>query len=80
MSKEEIKQKFHQLIDNIEDEETLNMLYEDAVEYKTSDSKQTELTEPQWASVQKGITQIEKGEFFTQEEVIQKVNEWRNTK
>lgn len=39
MSKEEIKQKFHQLIDNIEDEETLNMLYEDALEYKASESK-----------------------------------------
>lgn len=80
MSKEEIKQKFHQLIDNIEDEETLNILYEDAVEYKTSDIKQTELTEEQWASVAKGITQIEKGEFFTQEQVLKKVQEWRNIK
>ena len=82
MGKEEIKNKIHQLIDEIEDESALNMLYEDAVEYKSNASsfKEDELTDEQWASVQKGITQIENGEFFTEEEVKQKIKEWRSTK
>ncbi len=82
MGKEEIKNKIHQLIDEIEDESALNMLYEDAVEYKSNASslKEDELTEEQWAEIQEGIVQIERGEFFTHEEVQKKIAEWRNTK
>ena len=35
MSKKELKQKIHLLIDEIEDEQALNILYEDAVDYKS---------------------------------------------
>ena len=35
MSKEEIKQKIHKLVEDMEDEAALQMLYEEAVEYKT---------------------------------------------
>lgn len=72
MSKEEIKQKIHQLIDEIEDEEILNMLHEDAAEYKNTSTTPVddELTEEQWASVMKGLTQAEKGETYSQEEVM----------
>jgi hypothetical protein len=45
MSKEELKQKIHRLVDEIEDENILNMLYEDAVEYKTSSDVEDELSD-----------------------------------
>ena len=36
MSADNIKQKFHKLIDEMDDEEALQMLYEDALGYKAS--------------------------------------------
>ena len=81
MSKEEIKQKMHKLIDELEDETVLQMLYEDAVEYKTSSTvANKELTDEQWAEIDEGLKQIENGETFTQQEVMQHIKEWRNTK
>ncbi len=82
MSKEEIKQKIHQLIDEIDDEEILNILHEDAVEYKNTSTAPAddELSEEQWASVMKGLTQAEKAETYSQEQVMQKIKEWRGTK
>ena len=80
MSKEEIKKKIHDLIDGIDDETALQMLYEDAVEYTTSSETDDELTDAQWASIQKGMQQIENGEYYTHEEVMEKIKAWRRTK
>jgi predicted transcriptional regulator len=80
MSKEELKQKIHRLVDEIEDEKFLNLLYEDAVEYKSSSNLEDELTEEQWAEIEEGIRHFEKGEFMTQEEMREKFRQWRNTK
>jgi len=82
MSKDDIKQKIRQLIDEIDDEEILNMLHEDAVEYKNTSTApaDNELSEEQWASVMKGLMQAEKGETYSQEQVIEKIKEWRGTK
>ena len=81
MSKEEIKQKIHNLIDEMDDETALQMLYEDAVEYKASSSVETdELTEEQWFEIDKGLEQIENGQTYTTTEVVQHLKEWRNTK
>ena len=81
MSKNKIKQKIHELIDEMDDEAALQMLYEDAVEYKVSSTVAIdELTEEQWAEVDKGLKQIENDETSTTEEVMQHLKEWRNTK
>lgn len=81
MHKDKIKQKIHQLIDEMHDETALQMLYEDAVEYKTSSTVESgELTEEQWAEIDKGLKQIKNGETYTAEEVIQHLTEWRSTK
>ena len=81
MGKEEIKQKIHNLIDEMDDEAALQMLYEDAVEYKASSTVTSdELTKEQWEEVDKGLKQIENNETFTNEEVMQHLKEWRNTK
>src|SRR6188768_12694 len=77
MSKEELKQKIHRLVDEIEDEKILNMLYEDAVEYKTSSDVEDELTDEQWAEIEEGLRQVENGEFMTQEEMLEKFRQWR---
>ena len=77
MSKEELKQKIHRQVDEIEDEKILNMLYEDAVEYKTSSDVVDELTDEQWAEIEEGLRQVENGEFMTQEEMLEKFRQWR---
>lgn len=71
MGKEEIKQKMHKLIDELEDETVLQMLYEDAVEYKTSSdvADDDDLTDEQWAAIETAREQIKKGEYHTYEEV-----------
>lgn len=82
MNKEEIKQKIHQLIDEIDDEEMLNILHEDATDYKNiaTAPADDELSQEQWASVMKGLAQAEKGETISHEQVVQKIKEWRSTK
>lgn len=81
MSTYNIKQKIHQLIDELDDEAALQMLYEDAVEYKTASTvTDDDLTEEQWAEIDKGLKQIENGETYTSDEVLQHLKEWRNTK
>ncbi len=78
MGKEEIKNKIHQLIDEIEDESALNMLYEDAVEYKTSSSEvmEEDLTAEQWALIKKSKEEIKNGQFHTYGEVKQHFKKW----
>jgi predicted transcriptional regulator len=77
MSKDEIKQKIYQLIDEMEDETALQMLYEDAVEYKTASHVDDEdLTEVQWAAIETAREQIKKGEYHTYEEVKEHFSKW----
>ena len=81
MSKEEIRQKIHNLIDEMDDEAALQMLFEDAVEYKTSSTVASdELTEEQWLEIDTGLEQIENGQTYTTTEVVEHLKEWRNTK
>lgn len=79
MDKQQLKNEFHKLIDSIEDEEMLQMLYEDAVEYTVTDVDD-ELTEDQMAEIKEGLRQIEKGNFITHDEMLEKIKAWRNTK
>ena len=71
MSKEELKQKIHLLIDEIEDEKILNLLYEDALEYKSSVEVKDELSVDQWSELQETMKQVEMGETFSQDQVMQ---------
>ncbi len=77
MSKAEIKQKIHNLIDEMDDEAALQMLYEDAVEYKTAPHiEDDELTEAQWAAIESARAQIKNGEYHTYEEVKEHFSKW----
>jgi hypothetical protein len=77
MGKEEIKQKIYKLIEDMEDEKALQMLYEDAVDYKTSvQTDEDELTEEQWGKIEKARAEIKKGEFHTYDEVKEHFAKW----
>lgn len=80
MDKQQLKYEFHKLIDSIEDEEMLQMLYEDAVEYTTQDETEEDLTPEQIASIELGLKQIEEGKVSSHEEVIQRIGEWLKSK
>ena len=77
MSKDKIKQKIHELIDELDDETALQMLYEDAVEYKTaSHVADDDLTETQWEAIETARAQIKKGEYHSYEEVKEHFAKW----
>jgi hypothetical protein len=77
MGKEEIKQKIYKLIEDMEDETALQMLYEDAVEYKISaPAEEGDLTEEQWGKIEKARAEIKKGEFHTYDEVKEHFAKW----
>ncbi len=78
MQKQHIKEQFHKLIEEIEDEALLQMLYDDAVEYTTKNDEDEDLTPEQIASIELGLKQIEEGKVYTHEEVMQHIKEWRN--
>ncbi len=80
MEKKLIKEKIHKLIEDIEDEAALQMLYDDAVEYTTREETEEELSDEQWASIQRGLKQIEDGKVSSHEDVVQRISEWLNTK
>lgn len=77
MGKAEIKQKIHNLIDEMDDETALQMLYEEAVEYKTSSNiEDDDLTQEQWAEIETARLQIKNGESHTYEEVKEHFSKW----
>ena len=77
MGKEEIKQKIYKLIKDMEDETALQMLYDDAVDYKTSvHTDEDDLTEGQWEQIEKARAEIKKGEFHTYDEVKEHFAKW----
>ncbi len=77
MGKEEIKQKIYKLIEDMEDETALQMLYDDAVDYKTSvHTDEDDLTEGQWEQIEKARAEIKKGEFHTYNEVKEHFAKW----
>ncbi len=78
MNTKEIKQKIHQLVEEMEDETALQMLYEEAVEYKTSTAavEEDELTTEQWSLIEKAREEIKKGEYHTYDEVKEHFAKW----
>ena len=78
MGKQDIKLKIHQLIDEMDDETALQMLYEDAVEYKTSSHEvaDEELTKEQWTLIEKAREEIKNGQYKTYDEVKEHFAKW----
>ncbi len=81
-SKQELKDELHQLIDSIDDEETLNVLNEDVVPYiienrsKEQDGED-ELTPAQEKELDEAIRQADAGETVSWEEFLKETERWR---
>jgi len=78
-SKEELKKELHELIDSIEDEETLNVLHDDIVPYAVKDKVDIldELSPEQQAELALSIKESEEGEHYSKEEFIKILEQWR---
>ena len=77
MSIQGLRTKIHEMIDKIEDEETLSVLAEDVALYTSSDSEiKDEPNQEQWAEIQRAKEQIKNGDYKTFEEVKQHFSQW----
>jgi predicted transcriptional regulator len=77
-SKDELKKELHELIDSIEDEETLNMLHEDVAPYVAGIATlEDELTPEQQMELDEAIREADAGEVITLEEFYSRMAKWR---
>ena len=79
-SKEELKKELHELIDSIEDEETLNVLHDDIVPYAMGtdlqDTDVEELTPEQEAELNAAIKEADEGKVISLEEFYSRLEKW----
>ena len=80
MDKKKLKEKLHQYINDLEDENALQMLHEAAVEYERLEGKDIidELTPGQQARLQEAIKQLEEGKTISHEEAMKRIASWRS--
>ncbi len=77
MNIEELKNRLHKMIDNIDDESSLNILMEEAAVYSSKEiTDADELTAEQWQSIKTAQEQIKNGQYKTYEEVKQHFAQW----
>ena len=81
-NQEELKKKLHELIDSIDDEQTLSVLNEDVVPYvienrtKESDDIEDYLTDEQLKDLDEAIAEADRGETISYEEFKKNMDEW----
>ena len=80
MSKEMIRGKLHELIDQIEDKEALQKLYADALEFKYSWIEDDPISEETWAEIDEGLAQIRNEEPCTHAAAVEKFRGWLQRK
>ena len=80
MSKEKLKKELHELIDNMEDEEMLNMVKEDIVEYQKADTTfddLSDLTPEERAELEESINEDPDKDVVSEEEFNNYIQAWR---
>ncbi len=79
MSKKTIKEKLYKLIEEIEDEQALNMLMEDAAYYSAASKRDIldDLTPEQLKELDEAIAEADRGETMTLEEFKKETARWR---
>lgn len=75
--KAELKTELHKLIDEIEDEEALNILREDAAVYAGKKDILDDLTEEELRELDESIAEADRGEVVTYEEFQKHMEEWK---
>ena len=80
MDNKKLKEKLHQYIDNLEDENALQMLHEAAVEYERLEGKDIleELSPEQQNRLQESIKQANEGKTVSHEEALKRIASWRS--
>lgn len=81
-SKEELKKELHQLIDSIDDEETLNVLHDDvvpfAIESRVKGAGEEEYLSPeQEKELEAAIKEADNGETISWEAFLNATKRWR---
>ena len=79
MDKKKLKEKLHEYIDNLEDENALQLLHEAAVAYEKAGEKDVnELTPEQLARLQESLKQVDEGKTISHEEAMKRIASWRS--
>ena len=80
MSKEKLKKELHELIDNIEDEEMLNIVKEDIVAYQKAGTEfddLSDLTPEERAELEESINEDPDKDVVSEEEFNNYIQAWR---
>ena len=77
MTDKKIKKEIHKLIDEINDEDTLNILKEEITAYSTTSPKDIldELTPSQLKDLEDSIAEADRGDMLTLDEFKKSMNE-----
>jgi hypothetical protein len=75
--KAELKNELHKLIDEIEDEEALNTLREDAAIYAGKKDILDDLTEEELKELDESIAEADRGEIISYDEFLKHMDEWK---
>jgi len=80
MGKKKIKKEIHKLLDEINDEDTLNILKEEIAGYATTAKKDIldDLTPEQLKELDKAIEEVDKGEVIPWEDLKKEMAKWRS--
>lgn len=80
MSKEKLKKELHELIDNTEDEELLNMVKEDIIAYQTKSKKDfddlSDISPEDRQELEELATEDPDKDTMSLEELKKEMNEW----
>ena len=81
MDKEKLKKELHQLIDNMEDEDLLNIVKEDIVAYQTKAKENfddlSDLSPEDRLELKELAAEDPEKDTITEEEFIQHIQKWR---
>lgn len=74
----EIKSEIYRLVDTIEDENILQMIMEDVVNYAGKEDLVEELTKEQINEMDEAISKIENNETMDWKDFKKEINEWKD--
>lgn len=79
MDKQKLKSEFHKLIDDFEDIETLENIYEGMKNIKNSNTADifSDLTEEQVRRIYESREQVKQGKFLTHKQMLEEIKKWR---
>jgi hypothetical protein len=75
--KEEIRKELHKLIDEIDDEESLNLLKEEATAYASGKDIMDDLTPEQLKELEESIGEADRGEGIPLDDFLKEIESWK---